>query len=309
MSAQFSVIIPTYNRSEYVAAAVESALRQEYAPKEIIVYDDGSTDDTEKVLEKYMSQIAYHRSINKGLVEARKEAISHASGNWIALLDSDDIWKPEYLRNIKETIDTFPETGLIVSNFSNLDSNGHEFFDMFESAPEGWWNDAIEKKINNKVLLKTDCYIQYLDFNPGFASAMSFSRELYEKIGGMNPKVGRMLAEDSHFARRMAAHGRVSCNFDKSVYITRHSSNMSADIPRNFTDRLRILEMLIEDRDIPEKYFPATLNAIKNWRIDLFDTMFEFKKYHEARNIYKIIGNKDRSIKMIFKYYLSFLLR
>lgn len=93
-----SIVIPTYNYGRFVTEAVDSALAQDYKPVEIIVIDDGSTDDTPERLAPYEGRIRYIRQENKGLSAARNTGIRHATGQWIALLDSDDVWHPHKLK-------------------------------------------------------------------------------------------------------------------------------------------------------------------------------------------------------------------
>lgn len=93
-SSQVSVIIPTYNRAEMVGEAIESVLNQDFSSFELIVIDDGSTDQTSKVLRSFGRRIRSIRQENKGVSAARNLGICHASGEWIAFLDSDDLWLP-----------------------------------------------------------------------------------------------------------------------------------------------------------------------------------------------------------------------
>jgi len=92
-----SVIIPTYNRAKYVTHAIDSVLAQTYPSYEIIVVDDGSTDDTRKELAPYMDRIKYIRKEHAGHSAARNTAIRASRGQWIAFLDSDDAWLPAKL--------------------------------------------------------------------------------------------------------------------------------------------------------------------------------------------------------------------
>ncbi len=92
-----SVIIPAYNCSVYLPEAIESVLTQTYTDIEIIVVDDGSTDDTPEVVAPYLDRIRYIRQSNKGLPAARNTGIRASGGEFVALLDGDDSWLPEKL--------------------------------------------------------------------------------------------------------------------------------------------------------------------------------------------------------------------
>ncbi len=94
---EVSVIIPTYNRARYVTKAIESVLAQTYRDYEIVVVDDGSTDNTKEILQTYMDRIRYNYQDNSGVSAARNAGIKAAKGEWIAFLDSDDEWLPERL--------------------------------------------------------------------------------------------------------------------------------------------------------------------------------------------------------------------
>ncbi|HVH43469.1 MAG TPA: glycosyltransferase family 2 protein [Labilithrix sp.] len=91
-----SAIIPSYNYGHFVTEAVDSVLAQKYEPAlEVIVVDDGSKDDTRERLKKYDGKIRYIYQENRGLSGARNTGIRAATGEWIALLDADDLWHPE----------------------------------------------------------------------------------------------------------------------------------------------------------------------------------------------------------------------
>jgi len=107
---EVSVIIPTYNRSERVVRAVRSVLDQSFKDLEILVVDDGSTDETEASLVPYGSSIKYVRQpANRGVSAARNKGIGHSSGTWIAFLDSDDYWLKEKLHFQMEFLHQTPD--------------------------------------------------------------------------------------------------------------------------------------------------------------------------------------------------------
>src|SRR5262245_47622214 len=98
MAPLVSVIIPTYNCAPYLSEAIDSVLLQAGVNMEIIVADDGSTDNTKEVLEKYGTRITYISQVpRRGASAARNLGIQHASGEFIAFQDADDIWFPKKL--------------------------------------------------------------------------------------------------------------------------------------------------------------------------------------------------------------------
>ena len=120
MSAQsptISVVIPVYNGEKFIERTVESVLRQEYPAHELLVVNDGSTDGTEKILERYHGRVRVMTIPNGGASQARNTGILAATGDYIALLDADDFWfKRRLLVNV-EFIRCFPEVGFFGCNF------------------------------------------------------------------------------------------------------------------------------------------------------------------------------------------------
>lgn len=104
-----SVVIPTFNRAHMVCQAVESVLAQDFTDYELIVVDDGSTDDTASVLEKHTPRIKIVRQSHRGVSAARNTGIDASHGRWIAFLDSDDLWLPRKLSVQFDFFQTHPE--------------------------------------------------------------------------------------------------------------------------------------------------------------------------------------------------------
>src|SRR5258707_5264565 len=111
----FTVLIDAYNYGEYIEEAVSSALAQDFPAeeREIVVVDDGSTDDTEERLRKFGEAIRYLRKPNGGQASAFNFGFAHASGEVIALLDADDVWLPEKLGRVYEAFEGTPSAGMV----------------------------------------------------------------------------------------------------------------------------------------------------------------------------------------------------
>ena len=113
-----SVIIPSYKTADLIAACLDSVFAQTYKDFEVIVVNDGSPDtpELEKVLAPYTDRIVYIKQENKRAAGARNNAIRHARGEFVAFLDSDDIWLPDHLASQMQMFSDDPSLGLVYSN-------------------------------------------------------------------------------------------------------------------------------------------------------------------------------------------------
>ena len=121
-----SVVIPTYNHQCYILAALDSVFAQTFTDFEIIVVNDGSPDNTAEVLRPLTEsgRIRYIEQKNQGQSAARNRGISEAKGEFIALLDDDDIWPPDKLQWQVEELQNNPDTALVYGSVSFIDDNG-----------------------------------------------------------------------------------------------------------------------------------------------------------------------------------------
>lgn len=132
--SKVSVIIPTYNRAELIIETIQSVLDQTFDDFEIIVVDDGSTDNTKQVVDGFKdSRIKYIYQENRGVANARNNGIKASSGEYIAFLDSDDMWLPENLELKVKMLDSHPDVALVSSDCYLIDDDTgatvHRFWD------------------------------------------------------------------------------------------------------------------------------------------------------------------------------------
>lgn len=115
-STNLSVVIPTFNRAGLISRAIKSVLSQTFQPDEIIIIDDGSTDETREVITRNFPMIKYFRQRNKGISSARNAGIRMANGDWIAFLDSDDEWLPKKMSQQMNALSENPEMKICYTN-------------------------------------------------------------------------------------------------------------------------------------------------------------------------------------------------
>jgi glycosyltransferase involved in cell wall biosynthesis len=218
-----SVVIPTYNRAAKVGDTIESVLTQTVTDLEIIVVDDGSSDDTGKVLgEGFGDRIRYYAQANQGVSAARNNGIAEARGEWIAFLDSDDIWESEKLEWQFKALERFaPQCGACYTDIRLL--NNPETRTLFQMAEEGCRHEEA-MGVNTDVLTRL--------VRPGGAgmevciSSLLARADVVRKAGGFDLSLG--FYADSEFMFRLAMlTGYCYVNrplvwFDRSPAETRH---------------------------------------------------------------------------------------
>lgn len=169
-----SVIIPAYNRAFIIGQTIDSVLQQTYGNYEIIVVDDGSTDNTYEALKPYWDKIRYEYKENGGIASARNRGLELAQGEYIAFLDSDDFWKPEKLEKQMQCFANQPEYGLVatrcVTNTVDRDFNTIEVNKIRRSGKSGWiYKDLFFRNFirTSSVVIKNECFQKVGRFDEG----------------------------------------------------------------------------------------------------------------------------------------------
>jgi glycosyltransferase involved in cell wall biosynthesis len=138
-----SVVIPSYNRAQYIAETIESVLAQTYPNIEVIVIDDGSTDDTAKVVERFAHQIRYVIQENSERGASRNHGLRLATGEYIAFLDSDDLWLPRMAEQCVDYLEARPDVGVVYADAMQIDDRGNELRVLRVRGPSGQVTDSL----------------------------------------------------------------------------------------------------------------------------------------------------------------------
>lgn len=194
---KISVIIPTYNRAHDVEQAISSVLEQTAAPYELIIIDDHSEDDTQRVLEKFKDEITViHNDTNEGVSGSRNSGIEASTGDWIAFLDSDDRWAPKKIESQTRFHATHPEFRI-----SQCDEiwirNGKRVNPMDKHAKKGGWifQECIPRCIvsPSAVIIHRDVFQAIGVFDPQLPACEDYDLWLriapYYEVGFLNEKL------------------------------------------------------------------------------------------------------------------------
>ncbi|HON06565.1 MAG TPA: glycosyltransferase family A protein [Verrucomicrobiota bacterium] len=240
-----SVIIPAYNYSQYLPFAIESAISQTYSPIEIIVVDDGSTDDTKRVVAQYGDKVRYIYQKNSGLSAARNTGIQAASMPFIAFLDADDVWDPEFLKFGMNTFSLLSDDYAIVACYPKfIDQDGNPL--PVNPSEKRYYGDIFA----GDILLMTR-------FPP---SAVIAKKTAFDRCGFFDTTLKS--SEDRDMWLRIASKFRIYLNQDALIMIRRHSSNMSSNPKRMKVNMAKVIKKSWENHIIPHYHFWFWLKAL-----------------------------------------------
>lgn len=208
-----SIVIPLYNKASYIEKCINSVLNQSFSNFEIIVVNDGSTDNGQDIVEKMVdSRITLISQKNSGVSIARNRGVAEAKFNFAAFLDADDWWHTDFLEEMIKVIKEYPEAGMYASNYKIV-NNAQTFSSSIILNlyfKKGYFN-YIESFYKNGI-------------SPIWTSAVIVNNSKFKGIGGFNPKL--RYGEDLEFWLRMSVNYRI-------VYLDKPLSYYNYDVNPN----------------------------------------------------------------------------
>ncbi len=233
MPDQVSVIIPARNYAHYLGDAIESALHQGHRPVEVIVVDDGSTDETPAVLGRFEGQVHVIRLDGRGVAEARNAGLARASGTYVVFLDADDLLLPGGLAALAECLGQHPDVDAVCGPWYVCDVRlGISFLvrKPFRSS------DVIPRMLLGNLATTP--------------SAVMVRRRVLEVEGGFNPAVS--YTADWELWLRLAARGHRFSWIPQPVAIYRvHGDSMTRNLSQTARDVWYVLDAYFSDRTLP----------------------------------------------------------
>ena len=181
--------MPAFNAERYLGLAIDSILDQTYSSIEILIVDNASTDGTARVIKSYGDKVRYLRQDKKGPGAARNRGLEEARGEYIAFLDSDDLWLPDKTERQVKFLAEHPEFGVVYSQYEYIDENGELYANKFarRCTQTGWvFEDLLRHELGLGI------------------GTMMIRRSSLEKAGNFNEKL--ITAEDTDFFIRLAKY-------------------------------------------------------------------------------------------------------
>lgn len=217
-----SVIIPTHNHAHFLGEAIDSALAQTHKPSEVIVVDDGSTDNTAEVLSRFRDQITSVRQDNRGVAAARNAGVVLASGELLAFLDADDVWRPAKIERQVALFLTEPDLGLVHCGVDEIDAGG-SLLRRVQDGLSGWVADDM-------LMFKRSVIL-------GGGSGSMIPLRLFKEVGGFDETLSTSADWDLYY--RLARLYRVGFISEPLLGYRIHGSNMHSNIAAMERDMMR----------------------------------------------------------------------
>ncbi len=298
-----SVIIPTYNREKFVAKAIESVLNQTFNDIEVIVVDDGSTDGTRWTLERYKDKIHYVYQENAGVSAARNTGIEAAKGEWLAFLDSDDEWTPEYLA--KQIQRTGQAPGICMQTcdclFIGLDGQTQSYFEINGGLAEFKGRDYLCFREPFRFIVK---------HGPWQVGATIIRREAIDKAGLFDTSL--KISEDFDVMARVALQGPFAMIKQALVKIYRREEEIEcltqhakANLVQHRETDERMYEKLGQIKTLSRRERKALNEVMSANRRAIGNLLLKNGNVKEARECYRRALLIHPSIRSLGKYLLS----
>jgi glycosyltransferase involved in cell wall biosynthesis len=220
---EVSVIIPSYNCAKYLTEAVDSVLSQTFRDFEVLVVDDGSTDNTEAIASNYVEPVRYIRQQNSGVAEARNRGIKESRGRYVAFLDADDTWRRDKLEVQVKALSENPAYRACYTAFTVVSPNLIPL-SVMRSCRRG---TALEDLLTRGNVIGSIC-------------SVVCERSLFETTGGFDPSLSQC-ADWDMWVRMSALTEFLYLDIPLVTY-RQHAANMSRNAPLLERDSLSVLQ-------------------------------------------------------------------
>lgn len=234
-----SVVIATYNRANYLAETIDSVLSQSFQKFELIVVDDGSTDETRRVVAPYGSRVRYFYQENRGPSAARNLGARNASAGWVSIQDSDDLCLPNHLETLYGYANKHPESGMVFANGSYLGGPAHDRETIIPAAKS--------RRLAEQGVRLEDLF----DKSIVRLQAALISKRCYDDVGGHDESL--RISMDLDLTFRLISRYPVAYIDEVVFSYRRHSGNISGNQELRLLENIRVIEKLLDQNGEAEE--------------------------------------------------------
>lgn len=239
-----SVIVPAYNAATYIAETLDSILKQTAPPAEVIVVNDGSTDNTSEIVRSFGSAVTLIETPNQGVCKARNLGAEKAVSNWLAFCDSDDLWLPEKLEKQLRLAHELPEIHCVIADYKDLADGAIGQRSHFSYAPRDFWN---LEPCGSGFVVREPIAGRLTTFQPSITSALLVKREYFNKSGGFDTYAQRWSSEDTCVHFRCLSKVPFGVIPEALMLYRRHPEQWSADSLKQLRNTVSVWEYMIAE--------------------------------------------------------------
>jgi glycosyltransferase involved in cell wall biosynthesis len=288
-----SVVMTTYNRAKYISDAIKSVLDQTFGDFELVIVDDGSTDDTLRIIKSFNDKrIKYYFQNNAGQNPARNAGIIISNGEYIAMIDSDDMWDRHKLEKQVDILDTHTDIGLVYCGTTFIDENNRT---IYKKPIIGYKGNVLDKLLMTNFLYNGSCPL--------------FRKSCIKKTGLFDTAFKRMT--DWEFYLRFAIYYKFWGIKEYLLKYRIHNETMSNDFRNYESWGFKILDKIFSYNGFPADYLKYKNRAYAMRFRYMGIRCFEKRFMKEAREYFNNGFNRDIKTlftsDMPFYYSLSYL--
>lgn len=302
--AAVSVIVPAYNAARFIARTVDCVLQQDCPPSEVIVVNDGSTDDTASVIGDYERAVRLINIENIGPTGARLAGVAAAKGDWLAFCDADDLWHRDHLSRLVDLAEKH-DVPFAFSNFTHIKDGRKAERSHFECDPVGFWMNPGRLVGDHAFVADEPLFNRVLAYQAVFPSCTLVNRDFFARIGGLNPELGRNVSEDLEFTLRCALEKPAGIVVKPTVDICRHEQNYTKDWIQTVAGSIAILKYSGRNHNLEAKYLAEIDSEIIARSVYGIDICFAGKRYQDVHAFAENLSGRDVPLRTAIKLGVS----
>ncbi len=283
-SNSVSVIIPIYNGAKFIALTLDAVLAQTAPPTEVIVVNDGSTDNSAAIVEQYEDRVTLINVKNGGAPAARNIGASMAMGNWLAFCDGDDLWLPTKLEKQLRLANECPDIHCVITDYVEFTDGVVSNRSHLSYTPESFW---VPEQYQSGFVVRKPITGKLTTFQPAITSTQMVRRNFCLEVGGFDVEATNS-AEDTCFHFRVLSVVPFGVVPEVLMHYRRHPDSWSADSLKQLRNSVVMWDQIVERYPQAQPYRAELLDGLATLRKEVWDT----ERYQKRQKIKTLLGFK-----------------
>ena len=281
-SNSVSVIVPVYNGARFIAETLNAILGQTVRPAEVIVINDGSTDNTVPVVEEYGDSVSLMNTQDHDARVARNVGVSKAKGNWLAFCDSDDLWLPTKLEKQLRLANESPDIHCVLTDYADFTDGVVANRSHFSYAPKDFW---APERHRAGFVVREPITGKLTTFQPGITSTPIVKRDFYQSVGGFDVDSTKY-AHDTSFRFRCLSVVPFGVVPEILMHYRRHPGSLSADPLEQLRRTVMIWNYILANYPQAQPYRAELLKGLEAMRKEIAKT----ERYRRRQKLKHLLG-------------------